>query len=207
VKIWETFQTDLISLIFTLVAAGILYLARAKAKLVWAKSHQFVFLVDGEPPTPINGNISQELVPAGTRSTPTPQINVFTASIFIQNLGTVPATEVEVTFNYPPANYNIWPVRPYEIYRSPDSRFTLKFANLAPREQFQIELLSVPKLPGVMGVMSKESVAKEIRMRATQQFSPWFTWLVWALICFGIAFILENILRIIFLIVHINNNT
>ena len=160
-KRWETFQTDLVSLVFTLAATGILYLTRARAKLVWATSHQFTFLVNAVPPSPTQETGSQELVPVKPTSAPLPQMNVFTASIFIQNLGTLPATEVEVTFNYPPANYNIWPVRPYEINRVSDLRFTLKFANLAPKEQFQIELLSVAKLPEVVGVRSKKSVAKK----------------------------------------------
>ena len=124
---------------------------------------------------------------------------VHTASVFIQNVGRLPATEVEITFNFPPQNHNIWPVRPYETHTSPDSRYTLKFINLAPKEQFQVELLSIPQLPAVMGVRSKEVVAKKIEMRPMQVFKPWVYISFWTLIIFGVAFIVETLARVIFL--------
>ena len=190
-KILDIFMTDLASLAFTLVGAAILYLVRSRTKLVWAMSHQFTYLLKNQTPTPASP-------PAQNSSTAITML-VHTASVFIQNVGRLPATEVEITFNFPPQNHNIWPVRPYETHTSPDSRFTLKFANLAPKEQFQVELLSIPQLPAVVGIRSKEVVAKKIEMRPFQVFKPWVYVILWTLIIFGVAFVVETLARVIFL--------
>lgn len=192
-RILEIFETDLVSLAFTLFGAAILYLARSRAKLVWAMSHQFTYLLKDQTPTP-----AQASAPAQNPSTATTML-VHTASVFVQNVGRLPATEVEITFNFPPQNYNVWPVRPYDTHVSPDSRFTLKFTNLAPKEQVQVELLSIPQLPAVMGVRSKEVVAKRIEMRPFQVFKRWVYLMIWTLIIFGVAFVVQTLTRVIFL--------
>lgn len=166
----------------------ILYLFRPRVKLVWASPHSWTFLLQA-PPTPAQGVTANQ-------ATVLPTFNVYTASIYIGNLGRVAATEIELTFNWQPANYNIWPARPYETHTSADNRFTLKFANLAPREQFQIEFLENKKLPVLIGVRSKECVGKQIQMRAFKVFPRWVYAVFWGLVILGIAAIVYVVIKL-----------
>jgi hypothetical protein len=191
-KIWETFQTDLISVGFTSLTAVTFYLFRSRTRLVWGKLHEFTFLVPGFLAV---GQQSDETNP-GTNPIQASAMNVHTSSIVVRNAGTLPATEVEVTFNWTPANYNIWPVRPYTTHESPDRRFTLKFANVAPNEQFQIELFSIPPLPQVLNIRCRECVGKLIPMWAVRKFARWVIILLWTFIFFGIAFVVEMLIKI-----------
>jgi hypothetical protein len=156
----EQFQKELISLGFTLLGALVIYLFRARVRLVWAVPHSFTFLLPAVPaPAPAIGQQVQSQSPA-------PQnFNVNTGSAIVSNGGRIPATEVEITFNWKPDNYNIWPARPHGTITSPDKRFTLTFANLAPREQFGVELISVNMLPPVLSVRCKECFGKQLPMR------------------------------------------
>ncbi len=191
-KIWETFQTDLISVGFTILTAVMFYLFRARARLVWGKLHEFIFLM---PVFLTVGQQSDETNP-GTNPIQPPATNVHTSSIVVHNAGRVPATEVEVTFNWTPANYNIWPVRPYTTHESPDRRFTLKFGNVAPNERFQIELFSIPPLPKMLNIRCKECVGKQIPMWTVQKFAPWVIILLWTFVFFGIAFVVEMVIKL-----------
>ncbi|MDE2165480.1 MAG: hypothetical protein KGJ66_03980 [Alphaproteobacteria bacterium] len=178
------FKDQLISLASAMVLLGIGYLFQARARLVWAHAHSFVFLLQAQ----------------GQAATPIPQnFNVYTASVYIGNLGRrVSATEVEVTFNWEPPNYNIWPVRPYNVRHNPDGRFTLIFPNLAPQEQFQIELLSANnQLPSVLNVRSKECVGRRIQMRPMRAFPSWFNVTVVTLLILGIAAIFYVVIELI----------
>jgi hypothetical protein len=122
--------------------------------------------------------------------------NIYTGSIVVVNAGREPATEIEVTFNWRPDNYNIWPVRPHDTHLSPDNRFTLKFANLAPREQFQVELISPAQLPNVMSVRCRECVGKQVTMRAMRVYPTWVIGLFWAIAFLGIASVIYLLIKL-----------
>jgi hypothetical protein len=174
----DIFQKELISLAFALVTAGILYFFRARAKLVWAVAHDFVFLITPPPPAPVQSGVQP---PA-----PSP-INVHTASVVLLNSGRAAATDVEITFNWQPEQYNIWPVRPYETHTSPDRRYTLRFSSLAPGEQFQIELISSQQLPGLLSVRSKECVGRQRAMRPMLVYSRELNATIFVLLFLGLA--------------------
>jgi hypothetical protein len=191
-KLWEAFQTDLIAVGFTFFAAVMFYLFRSRPQLVWGKLHEFVFLVPGF----VAAGQQNDAVSPATNPTQPPAMNVHTASIIVLNAGRLPATEVEVTFNWTPANYNIWPVRPYTPHESPDRRFTLKFSYVAPNERFQIELFSIPPLPQVLSIRCKECVGKQLPMWTVRKFPQWVIILLWTFILFGIAFLVETLIKL-----------
>lgn len=191
----ELFQKEIISLVFALILAAMLYLFRARAKLLWATPHGFTFLLQTAGVTAAqNPSATQATtqLPAGI-----PQnFNIYTGSIVVFNAGRVPATEVEVTFNWRPENYNIWPVRPHDTHLSPDNRYTLKFANLAPHEQFQIELISPIQLPNVMSVRCKECVGRQIGMRPMVIYPNWLITLFWVSALFGMAAVIYLLIKL-----------
>lgn len=176
----QDLEKGLLSLGFTLAGAAILYLMRARVALRWSRTHYFSFL--------IKKDVDETL----------PTLLVNTSSIFIANFGKAPATEIEIVFNYEPANYNIWPVRPFDTHRSPDGRYSLKFANLAPKESFQVELLSaIHQLPAVTTVRSKECVGKEVNTRPTQVFHKSVNVAIVALLLLGVASVVYVFIRIV----------
>jgi len=164
----QQFQKELISAGFSIFLALLFYVFRSKAKLVWSSPHSFSFLLDqGEAGKPRN-------------------FLIHTAAIFVANAGRISATEIEVTFNFNPGNYNVWPPRPVEKHIADDGRFTLKFSNLAPKEHFQVELLSMAPLPGILSLRCKECVGSRINMRPTRSFSPTTNYLIFATFFMGI---------------------
>lgn len=175
------FKAEIASLASTILLVVLGYLFQARARLVWARTHSFVFLLQQQAQPAPN---AQQVVPVGPAT-----FNVYTASIYVSNLSwRVTATEVEITFNWTPPNYNIWPVRPHNTHLSPDNRFTITFPNLAPHEQFQIELISPnAQLPEVLNVRCRECVAKKIAMRPTRAFSRPATAVILLMFFLGIA--------------------
>ena len=101
-----------------------------------------------------------------------------------------------MTFNWKPTTYNIWPSRPYDIHVSPDKRFTLKFANLAPKEFFQVELISPFRLPQVNSVRCKECVGKYIPVRPMRVWPKWVYGIIWGVMLLGVSAIVYFILKI-----------
>jgi hypothetical protein len=164
VTFFETFQKEIISLGITLLTSLIFWLFRARPILRYGQAHDFTFLI--RPPAPKQQQ-------GGAAQLPQPQpFTTQTCSYLFANTGRVAATGVEITFNFEPNNYEVWPVRPYDIHRSPDNRFTLRFANLAPKEQFQIEVLSA-QMPSVLNVRCAETVGRQIPLRVVRQFPRW----------------------------------
>jgi len=178
----HTFQKEIFSGILTFVCAAMFYLFRSRVRLLWSCPHQFTFLLNNTP----------QASPA--------TFLVKTQSVFLTNAGRLPATEVELTFNYPPANLNFWPLRSYDVITSPDNRYTLRFSNLAPKEAYRIELLSVGQdIPGLMNVRSKEGVGKQIIMQPLRIFPKWFYMWVWSLIFLGASSIFYVLIKVYYL--------
>ncbi|MFZ0092603.1 MAG: hypothetical protein WAK97_01690 [Pseudolabrys sp.] len=196
-QLFAQFQKEIISLAFTLISAGILYLFRARAKLVWGTPYGFTFLIHDVPaPTPVPVSVPAQQDAPQTPAPAPMASNIQTASLIVQNNGREPATEVEVTFNWKPHIYNIWPIRPYDIHTSPDTRFTLKFPNLAPKEFFQVELISPGSLPQIMSVRCKECVGKYIPVRPMRVWPNWVYGLIWSVMLLGVSAIVYFILKV-----------
>lgn len=180
VSFLEAFQKEIISLGITLLSSLIIWLFRARPILRYGQAHDFTFVV--RPP-----NTQQQQAPQQP-------FTLRTSSYLFANAGRVAATHVEITFNFEPDNYQVWPVRPYETHRSPDNRFTLRFDNLAPKEQFQIEVLSV-KMPAVLNVRCEQTVGRQFPLRVTRHFPRWIDMLIVLLLFLGIAAAIYIVLR------------
>ena len=162
------FELQIFSIVGALAVIFIRYLFRAKSKLVYSIPHSFSYMVNSE------GDQQPFLV--------------FTASIWIQNLGRQPATDIEFTFNYKPQNYNVWPPRPYEGCTHTDGRYTLKFLNMAPNELIQIGLInSKQELPNVVSFRSKEGIGTILMMQPCPVISKPTLYGLWFLVFAGVA--------------------
>jgi hypothetical protein len=181
-----SFQKEIISVVLSLVTTGILYLFRARAELIWASPHSWTF------------SITPPAAPAGQPANV--PFSIQTASIFIQNSGRLPATDVELTFNWEPQNLNIWPPRPFTTIKSPDGRFTMQFTNLAPKEFFQLELLASVQLPLLTTVRSKECTGKLVQMVPSRTLKQSVIYLRWTLLVLGMAVVIYLPIKLLSLV-------
>jgi hypothetical protein len=166
-----TFQKEIASLVVSLIITGIGLLFKSRVELIWSCPHSWNFIIQqpGQPGAP----------PTLT--------NLHTAAIFVQNTGRLPATEVELTFNWEPPNWNIWPLRAYSTHTASDQRFTLKFDNFAPSETLQLELVANTPLPVLSTVRSKECVGKLVTMTPARHVGTSILYLRYTLIVLGMA--------------------
>jgi hypothetical protein len=166
------------------VSAGILYLLRSRVKLVWGSPHQWHFLINPQAPA---------------ESAQQPQgFSVLTASFYVANMGRVPATEIEIVFNWKPDNLNIWPVRPYDSHTDQNGRYTLKLSNLAPKEFLQIELLTPHNMPNLVTLRCKEGTGSRINIQPMRVFPRWFY-------LFGLTLVLIGVSAVVYVCVKLGS--
>lgn len=172
------FELHIIAVICTLLGAGLTYLFRPRSKLVYSFVHRFTFALQ---PVPNSFGLAAA------------------AALWVKNVGRASATEVEVTFNYKPQFYNLWPARPCEIIvDSIVNRYTLKFSSIAPQEELWVHMISSgQELPEVVSLRSKEGVAELISMRYAQINSKFVVAILWAFLLLGIATFIYFILFLI----------
>lgn len=132
---------------------------KRKPILQYSVGHSWNHLVD-QPLLDAEGKVLSE------------QQLVRTASINVTNAGNEPATSLEMTFNWKPQNFNVWPARHFQTVIGEDRRFTFKLESLAPKEFFRMEIMSInAELPLVTSVRSRECEGSPITM-APQRIWP-----------------------------------
>lgn len=184
----EPFQKELVSLGFALLTALVLWLFRARVRLLWGLTHGFAFMIRPTPPAP---------AAQGGAQLPAPQpFLILSTSLILVNDGRVPATNVEVVFNWQPENFEVWPARPYQTVTGADGRFTLQFANVAPKEQFQIELLTAHRRPDMLNVRCSECVGRAIPMRPMRILPKWASITFWSLAFLGLAAVIYIVISV-----------
>jgi hypothetical protein len=162
---WDVLQPQVIAFAFTLLSSLILWLVAPSIKLVWGVSHKFFHRLrhDGG------------------------EIGVPTATVVVQNEGRGRATDVEVVFNWPVRTYSVWPQRAYRVAENPEGRWSLSFADLGPKEHFQIHLIEVDnELPDVLTVRCAEAVGKQVPVAPMRIFPPRVYWAIRFLIFAGV---------------------
>jgi hypothetical protein len=187
VKFLALFQKEIISLGFALLTALILWMFRARVRLLWGLTHAFAFMLRPAPPTP-EADGSQLPAP--------PPFLAHSRSLILVNWGRLPATNVEVVFNWRPDNLEVWPPRPFEEIFNPDHRFTVRFANLAPKEQFQIEVLTAHEMPNVANVRCSECVGTLIPIQPMRVWPKWMYVIFWCLCFLGLAAVVYVVLTV-----------
>jgi hypothetical protein len=134
---------------------------RHKPALQYSVGHSWNHLVD-QPLLDADGKVIAE------------QQLLRTASINVTNAGNGSATSLEITFNWKPQNYNVWPARHFQTVIGEDRRFTIKLESLAPNEFFRMEIMSInADLPLLASVRCKECEGKLIPMGPQRIWPAW----------------------------------
>ncbi len=207
-------STDGQTAIFSAIAALILLFAKKilepKSRVIWAEPHSFFFLVPKQDqPAQATDQTESEQVEdhAIDHAAPPPdqvdgndsdRFPVRTRTIFVQNIGSEKATNVEVYLNYKPLHWEVVPVRTLNQQVSADQRFCISTPTLAPKEYFTIQLLDGNReLPGVMNVRWDEGVAKPVPMAPVRIYPSWANKIFATLMFLGIASIFYILFQIV----------
>ncbi|KZM48273.1 hypothetical protein [Labrenzia sp. OB1] len=148
------------------------YFFQPKVKLVWGRSHGFLH------------NVTLEKVVDDQND----YILIGTSYHLLSNAGRKAATDVEVTFNYIPKNFEVWPQRQYETSVNPNGRFIVCFGGIAPKEQVSLNVLTFTnEAPAILSVRSKETTGKAIPLTVIRLLPAWGQMLVLFLLVLGLA--------------------
>jgi len=172
-----------------LVAAGLAiliavakWLLQARVKLVWGLSHSFIHNVDLEKRT------EEEFE----------HVLVGTSYHLLSNTGRKAATDVEVTFNWVPKNFEVWPQRQFQQGVNPNGRFIVKFDSISPKEQLSLNMLTFSdRVPEILSVRSRETQGEFIPLTTNRQYSRWVALILLALVTLGLAACIYIIIQLV----------
>ena len=124
----KPFVPFLSSIALSLTTALIIWLFRAKVKLVWGSTSASYHSVG--------------LAPSDGTEAPSNLI-VWTEKYYVQNAGKKPATNIEIVFNSAPSSYTLWPPRQHDAKMLLDGTASLKIPSLAPGELLIVDALDI----------------------------------------------------------------
>lgn len=172
----QAYSKEIFSLLAPLFVWAVNRIFQPKAKLIRSTRYAFTYLIQ-EPLKAPDGAIIK----------PTQTVN--TASISIYNAGVLPAKAVEIVFNWKPQHFNVWPSRAYSHRLSDDNRFSILLDDLAPKELFGIELISVnDPLPDLVNARSEQCAAVDQTLNLQPILSRWKTVVIGWLMLSGLIF-------------------
>lgn len=121
-----------------------------------------------------------------------PELDVFTHSVVIKNVGQKPATNVRVEHNPLIANIqtmiSVYPPIRYQIFKIPGGGEELQFDRLLSDEEVIITYVYFPPLKFdqiVSRVKSDECIAKRVNVLLSRQFPLWFLNILRVLLVIG----------------------
>ena len=173
------FQSHLLSFLITAALAALAGRLRPAVRLIWGTSHGFIFTV------PQNNN-------------PGAPLTLYTRTFYVQNLGRESATDLEVHFSSKPEHFQIWPTFTYTAAPNPEGHYSVRFANLGPREWLSIEALSANhQLPMLLRVRSRSGEGKEVQIAPRRIFPNWFNYSVVGLMLLGVWWIFYELIGLV----------
>ena len=123
-----------------------------KARVIWANLHQFAFLADRTP---------QQSDPDQSR-----KLLIYTRTVLVQNIGRVPAENVEIYLPAKPDNYQIFPTVGYTERQNPDGFHVITIDRLVAGELVMLEMLQArAELPEVLRVRTSERFGEQRQMQ------------------------------------------
>jgi len=125
-----------------LVLLAITLFVQARPKIIWANLYQFVHRLPAQDGETI----------------------AHTRTVLVQNVGRKTARDVEIVFNWQPQALSVWPQRAYEERVNPEGRHIIFFADLAPKEYSNIDVINIGSdAPECISVRCPDRMAKEVQ--------------------------------------------
>ena len=144
-------QEFVLALVLSVLTAGILSLFRPRVKLHWGSTslsfHKFKMLEDKEP------------------------VCITTEKLFVQNIGSRPAHDIELILSDIPTSYTLWAPREHASKPLKDGGFSISVPSLAPRELLIVDLIDVSlRNPKLIAVNCADVLAKNIEFQVQQKY-------------------------------------
>lgn len=185
-SLWETFTLidgELIGLAFTLLAALILYLFRAKVKLIYGRAtnaRNVISVADKDDQSKLNAT------------------EIYTEKFFLQNLGRAVANNVEFVLSSFPADVSVWQPRDVQVKGVEKGNCLVSIPQIAPKELVVIDCVYLNRRAAfVASVKCAEALGKEVPFWTVRRFPNWFNWTLVVLIFLGIAQIVQVVLKLL----------
>ena len=159
-------KPEIVAVLVTAVLGGAAWLLQPRARVVWGASHQFAFIVPQQ-----NGN----------------RLPIYTKTLFIRNVGRMPAEEVEVFLNFVPEHLQVWPTFQYSSRVNPEGHYSLVFPSLGPREAVSVEIIqSNREPPAALRVRTAQGDQKQVAMAPQLVVARWVVITIWMLMILGV---------------------
>lgn len=120
----------------------------------------------------------------------TPEINLRTDSLTIQNVGRQAATNIEIVHKVRPDHFQFSTPIDFSEGSSPSGEHIIRIASLGPKEHINIQLLSHTNQPVLLNVRSAEGRAQLIQVRLQRVVSKPVQALIGLLLFLGLGFFL-----------------
>lgn len=122
------------------------------------------------------------------RLTNPPNATIHTHSVVIKNTGRKPATDIRISHNFLPDNFNLFPDVEFTRVNLPGGGAEIRIPILVPGEQITISYLYFPPITYAQinaSVRHAEGFARGITVVPTPQAAPWLARIAWALLFIG----------------------
>ena len=167
---FKTYAREMLSVALTYIAWFLNTRLQPKARLVQGIRHASNMLIN-EPTLDADGKVI-----ASTKL-------VKMATVSFVNTGRLPAMNVQVTFNWRPHHFNIWPNRHYTEQTAPDNRFTLLLGTLPPKDSIVVDMLAVAAdLPLITSAFCDQCAVSYVPLAPQEVHPRWklliITWLI-----------------------------
>lgn len=164
------------ALALALVTALIGRAITARSKLVWAVSHRHWYQM---PRLDDEGSFP-----------------VITQQVWFQNVGRLPAEDIEIVLNWKPQHFEVWPPRDYQTAILPDGRFALKVPYLAGNEIMTVSMIdTIREMPNIINVRTKAGLGKVVAMGPQRIWPLWAQYTMGALLLLGVTTLLYFVLQ------------
>ncbi|MGH1452248.1 MAG: hypothetical protein ACRBBV_03690 [Paracoccaceae bacterium] len=181
IQAWEKLapiHTIVYSVLISLFTAFLLWLFRAKVKLVWGSTssnyHRFKITEGGN------------------------QIAIWTEKFYVQNSGRKPAEKVELVFSSLLTSYNLWPPREHTSKLLENGNFIISIPSIAPRETVIVDMIDIEnRKPTLLSVNCPSALSKPVAFYANRQYGPVVNALVAYLMLAGFIATINVALRLL----------
>lgn len=170
-------QAQIYSVIASIVLAIVAKFLSSKARILWGRAHQNHFMIKGK-----DGNLSA----------------IVTANYTISNVGRATAKEIEVSFNWQPEHYEVYPHIEYTTLVREDGRFIIKIPRISASQSVSVAIINAGnESPNLTHLGIDEGSVKEIALFPQRIFPKPLAYSATALMLVGIMTCLYWMFRIV----------
>ena len=179
-SLWNSvapFQTQLVSLALSLIGLFVVWLCRARVKLIYGRA---------------NNSLNNVSVPSSENSQQSTNTEIYVEKFFLQNVGRKPATDVEFVLSNIPTDINIYQPREAEFIKVGKGDCMIKIPRVAPSELVIIDCVYINmRAAFITSVKCSEVLGKEVPFQTIRKFPKLVEYALSIGLILGIAFIAQ----------------